>query len=88
MHTFPHTECPVIEPAFAELEGLSVARGYTREVQTRFGGTSGLHPPRAAGAFPRSGGDPGGHRRAGPGSVSTGRVEDLLVGGTAEPVGP
>jgi hypothetical protein len=41
MHTFPHTECPVIEQAFAGLVGLSVARGYTREVQRRFGGPRG-----------------------------------------------
>ena len=41
MGTFPHAECPVIEPAFAGLVGLSVARGYTREVQSRFGGPRG-----------------------------------------------
>jgi hypothetical protein len=41
MHAFPHTECPTIESAFAGLEGLSVARGYTREVQARFGGPRG-----------------------------------------------
>ncbi len=41
MHAFPHTECPTIETAFAGLEGLSVARGYTREVQARFGGPRG-----------------------------------------------
>jgi len=41
MHTFPHTECPGIEPAFAGLVGLSVVRGYTREVQARFGGPRG-----------------------------------------------
>lgn len=41
MYAFPHTECPAIEAAFAGLEGLSVARGYTREVQTRFGGPRG-----------------------------------------------
>ena len=41
MHAFPHTECPTIEAAFAGLEGLSVARGYTREVQARFGGPRG-----------------------------------------------
>ena len=29
MHTFPHTECPGIESAFAGLVGLSVVRGYT-----------------------------------------------------------
>jgi hypothetical protein len=41
MHAFPHTECPGIVPAFAGLAGLSVARGYTREVQSRFGGPKG-----------------------------------------------
>jgi Protein of unknown function (DUF2889) len=41
MHAFPHTECPGIVQAFAGLVGLSVARGYTREVQARFGGTRG-----------------------------------------------
>jgi len=41
MHAFPHAECPVIEEAFAGLVGLSVARGYTRAVQTRFGGPRG-----------------------------------------------
>ena len=41
MHTFPHMECPTIESAFDGLVGLSVARGYTREVQTRFGGPRG-----------------------------------------------
>jgi Protein of unknown function (DUF2889) len=41
MHTFPHTECPGIVEAFAGLEGLSVARGYTRQVQSLFGGPKG-----------------------------------------------
>ena len=41
MHTYPHTECPTIEAAFEGLVGLSVARGYTREVQVRFGGPRG-----------------------------------------------
>jgi len=41
MHTFPHTECPGIVQAFAGLVGLSVARGYTRAVQSRFGGPLG-----------------------------------------------
>jgi hypothetical protein len=41
MHTFPHTECPGIVQAFAALTGLSVARGFTREVQNRFGGPKG-----------------------------------------------
>ena len=41
MHTFPHAECPAILDAFAGLVGLSVTRGYTREVQSRFGGPKG-----------------------------------------------
>jgi len=41
MHTFPHFECPAIVEAFRGLVGLSVARGYTRAVQERFGGVSG-----------------------------------------------
>jgi len=41
MHAFPHSECPAIIQSFAGLTGLSVARGYTREVQSRFGGPRG-----------------------------------------------
>jgi hypothetical protein len=41
MHTFPHAECPAIVAAFQGLVGLSVARGYTRAVQQRFGGVLG-----------------------------------------------
>lgn len=41
MRTFPHVECPGITAAFAGLAGLSVTRGYTREVQRRFGGPRG-----------------------------------------------
>lgn len=41
MHQFPHTECPAIAPAFAGLVGLSIARGFTRQVQRQFGGVSG-----------------------------------------------
>jgi hypothetical protein len=37
MARFPHSECPAIEERFGELVGLSVARGYTRAVQERFG---------------------------------------------------
>jgi hypothetical protein len=37
MRRFPHAECPAIEPAFRGLVGLRVGRGYTREVQERFG---------------------------------------------------
>ncbi len=41
MHTFPHVECPGITDAFAGLAGLAVTRGYTRAVQSRFGGPRG-----------------------------------------------
>ena len=41
MNTFPHAECPTITPSFEALVGLSVARGYTREVQERFGRAKG-----------------------------------------------
>ena len=41
MRTFPHAECPSIVEAFRGMVGLSVARGYTRAVQERFGGVSG-----------------------------------------------
>ena len=41
MHTFPHTECPGIVSAFAGLVGISISRGYTRQVQARFGGPRG-----------------------------------------------
>jgi len=41
MGTFPHAECPFIAPAFAQLEGLSVRRGFTKELRQRLGGVSG-----------------------------------------------
>jgi hypothetical protein len=41
MHAFPHAECPTIEPAFDGLVGLSIARGYTKAVQERFGRQAG-----------------------------------------------
>ncbi|HVX23565.1 MAG TPA: DUF2889 domain-containing protein [Acidimicrobiales bacterium] len=41
MDRFPHAECVAIEPAFRGLVGLSVARGYSRAVQERFGRTLG-----------------------------------------------
>jgi Protein of unknown function (DUF2889) len=37
MGTFPHAECTTIEDAFSDLVGLSVSRGYSGEVQARFG---------------------------------------------------
>jgi hypothetical protein len=41
LDTFPHAECPFIAPAFAQLAGLSVRRGFTRELRERLGGVSG-----------------------------------------------
>lgn len=41
MHAFPHQECPAITPAFVELEGMQIGRGFTREVQRRLGGPRG-----------------------------------------------
>lgn len=37
MHRYPHAECTDIVDAFRGLVGLSVARGYSRAVQERFG---------------------------------------------------
>lgn len=37
MDRFPHAECTLIEDAFKGLVGLSLKRGYSREVQARFG---------------------------------------------------
>jgi hypothetical protein len=41
MLDFPHVECPQIAPSFAGLVGLSIAKGYNKEVQRRFIGVSG-----------------------------------------------
>jgi hypothetical protein len=41
MNSFPHTECPLIAPAFGRLVGLSVRRGFSRELRQRLGGVSG-----------------------------------------------
>jgi hypothetical protein len=41
MGSFPHAECPFIAPAFAQLQGLSVRRGFTKELRQRLGGVSG-----------------------------------------------
>jgi hypothetical protein len=80
MHTFPHTECPTIEAAFAGLVGLNVARGYTREVQTRFGGPRGCthleHLARSLGPVVIQAVT---SRRAL--SVARGESDDLLAGG-------
>jgi hypothetical protein len=41
MHAFPHDECPFIAPKFAQLEGLTITRGFTRALRESFGGVSG-----------------------------------------------
>jgi hypothetical protein len=41
MVNFPHVECPEIAPRFGDLVGLSIARGYNKEVQKRFIGVAG-----------------------------------------------
>jgi len=41
MRDFPHAECVTIEPAFRALVGLSVTRGYVRNVTERLGRTKG-----------------------------------------------
>ena len=41
MARHPHTECPRITDNFEQLDGLSVARGYSREVMARLGGING-----------------------------------------------
>ena len=79
MLTFPHTECPTIESAFAGLVGLNVARGYTRAVQALFGGPRGCthleHLARSLGPVVIQAVT---SRRAL--SVSRGESSDLLVG--------
>ncbi len=37
MYATPHLDCSDIEPAFDQLEGVSVSRGYSRAVQERLG---------------------------------------------------
>ncbi len=82
MVTFPHAECPVVEEAFAGLVGLSVARGYTRAVQTRFGGPKGCtHLEQLARALGPVVIQAVTSRRAL--SVSRGESQDLLAGGGA-----
>ncbi len=79
MHTFPHTECPGIVTAFGGLVGLSVARGYTREVQQRFGGPRGCtHLEQLARSLGPVVIQAVTSRRAL--AVSRGEADDLLVG--------
>jgi len=49
MTKHPHTECPRITEAYQGLVGLSVARGFSREVKSRFSGVDGCaHLQQAA----------------------------------------
>ena len=82
MHTFPHAECPAIEQAFAGLVGVSVARGYTREVQSRFGGPRGCtHLEQLARSLGPLVVQAVTSRRAR--AVSRGESSDLLSGGAS-----
>ncbi len=80
MHAFPHSECPMIVDAFAGLSGLSVSRGFTRQVQDRLGGPRGCshleHLARALGPVVIQAVT---SRRAL--AVSRGELGDLLGGG-------
>ncbi len=79
MHAFPHTECPLIEEAFSGLVGLCVARGYTRAVQSLFGGPKGCtHLEQLARSLGPVVIQAVTSRRAL--SVSRGESEDLLAG--------
>jgi hypothetical protein len=41
MDTHPHAECPRITEAFGQMVGLSMTRGYSRQITTRLGGVNG-----------------------------------------------
>jgi len=41
LETHPHNECPTIEAHYANLVGLSIARGFTHKVRELFGGPRG-----------------------------------------------
>jgi hypothetical protein len=80
MDTFPHTECPGIAGAFSRLEGLSVTRGYTRQVQTLFAGPRGCtHLEQLARSLGPVVVQAVTSRRAR--AVSTGQLDDLLSDG-------
>jgi hypothetical protein len=82
MRTFPHTECPGIVASFASLAGLSVARGYTRQVQDRFGGPKGCtHLEQLARSLGPVVVQAVTSRRAL--AVSRGESEDLLTGASS-----
>ena len=39
--THPHSDCPIIANDYRKLVGLSIARGFTREIRNLFGGPKG-----------------------------------------------
>jgi hypothetical protein len=82
MGRFPHPECPTIEESFSDLIGVSVARGYTRSVQDRFGRERGCSHleflARALGPVVIQAVTAAGARRMENGEV------DVLVGGGLE----
>jgi hypothetical protein len=82
MGRFPHPECPTIEDSFSDLIGVSVARGYTRAVQDRFGRERGCSHleflARALGPVVIQAVTAAGARRMEDGEV------DVLVGGGLE----
>jgi len=41
MSSFPHAECPLIAPRFADLVGLPVRKGFAKELNRRLGGVAG-----------------------------------------------
>jgi hypothetical protein len=41
MSAFPHTECPLITPSFDALVGVSIRKGFSKELNQRLGGPSG-----------------------------------------------
>lgn len=41
MHVTPQSECPIIEAAYQQLVGVSIARGFTNKVKELFGGPRG-----------------------------------------------
>ena len=79
MHTFPHTECPTIEAAFAGLVGPERGPRLHPRGPDAVRRTPGLHPPRAPGPLARPGRHPGRHLPPGP-VRRRGESEDLLAG--------
>jgi len=87
MVRFPHAECQDIEPAFSDLVGMSVARGYTAAVQARFGRQRGCSHveflARALGPVVVQAVTSAAARRA-----EDGEATELFGDATATPAGP